>query len=106
MKTSNSDSVVPDYDDRNAFWRMGSGAPYTRTTSNHYFIAQSSIPLGRLYPNLTEPRQRGSGATTWSMIVCSGVLSFAAAFFAAAAMPTPFPTPCPNGPVVDSTPGV
>merc|ERR1719393_964738 len=32
------------------------------------------------------------------MIVCSGVLSVAAASLAAAAMPTPLPTPWPSGP--------
>merc|ERR1719327_2272654 len=56
-------------------------------------------------PSCRQPSPQ-STTTWWSMIVCSSVLSLAAASLAAAAMPTPLPTPWPSGPVVDSTPTV
>ena len=42
----------------------------------------------------------------WSMILCFSVLNLDAKVFSAMAIPTALAIPCPNGPVVVSTPGV
>jgi hypothetical protein len=56
-------------------------------------------------PSIRSPSEQ-KAQVKWSTTVCPGRLNRAASQRSARAIPTEFPTPCPRGPVVVSTPGV